>query len=78
MKNFDMKKARRSLRATVNGIEPAALDYVEWERFEDELEGVMQGGPNKPLVMAVFSRAANRARQAYHAAVVRGERFRPN
>jgi hypothetical protein len=78
MSKLNKVSARRSLAATINGIEPPALEYVEWEQFEAELEGVMQGGANKPLVMAVFSQAVNRARQRYHRAMVANAGIRPH
>lgn len=78
MKNFSMVGARNSLRATLQAVEAPALDYIDWDTFELELETVMSAGPNKALVMAVFSKAVNRARQNYHAAIVRGEASKPH
>lgn len=64
MKRFDMKKARRTLTNAVTGVDQFAVEYIDWDRFELELEAVIQGDGPREAVLAVFSLAVNRARQA--------------
>lgn len=68
MKNFDMKRARQTLTRAVEGVDPYAVDYINWEAFEIELEAVMQaeleGQHKKAATLAVFSKAVNMARTA--------------
>lgn len=64
MKHFDMNKARGTLKQAVAGIDPLAVDYIDWDNFELELEAVVTGGGPREAVLAVFSLATNRARQA--------------
>lgn len=63
MKRFDMKKARRTLRNAVQGVDPFAVEYIDWDQFELELEAVIEGEGPREAVLAVFSIAVNRARQ---------------
>lgn len=64
MKKFDMKKARRTLTRAIHGVDPLAIDYIDWEQFEIELEAVIAADAPREAVLAVFSLAVNRARHA--------------
>lgn len=76
MKNFNMVSARKMLRQAVSQMEPAAVDYIDWQTFEGELEKVMGvTDVAKPKVTAAFGQAVTRARQRYRRAVMDGTRF---
>jgi hypothetical protein len=64
------------LRQAVTQMDPAAVEYIDWQHFEAELEKVMGvTDPAKPKVTAVFGQAVTRARQRYQRAVMDGTRF---
>lgn len=71
MKHFSMKAARNTLRAAISQIEPAAVDWIDWDMFESEMDEVMKSSnnPAKEKVTKVFAHAATRARMAYRNAV---------
>lgn len=73
MKKFDMKRARATLTNAVKGVDPFAVDYINWEAFEIELEASIEANAPKAAVLAVFSKAVNMARRARaaHAPIVK-------
>jgi len=76
IKNFDMKRARANLRATIEGVQPAALDFVNWEEFEGDLVELMSGQPSREKIIALFSKTVTAARHAYAEAVRMGIGFK--
>lgn len=78
MKNFSMPGARRMLRAAVERMEPAAVEYIDWTHFEGELEKAMAvTDVSKGKVAGVFAKAVTRTRQRYRNAVMTGDAFDP-
>lgn len=78
MKNFSIASARRALRESVHRMQPAAVDYIDWIKFEAELEKVMKvTDPSKPKVVNVFAQAVTTARRRYIEAVRKGGAWQP-
>lgn len=71
-----MHSARGMLKRAVTQMEPAAVDYIDWPKFESEMEKVMAvTDVAKSKVTAVFGQAVTRARQRYRAMVMSGARW---
>lgn len=69
-----MPSARSKLRQTVHRLQPAAVAYIDWDTFEDEMDAAMSvTDVSKEKVLRVFAHAVTRARKSYESAVRLGE-----
>lgn len=75
IRNFSMPSARNNLRQAVHALDPAAVEYIDWDMFEKELDELFSGktqGVSKQHVLKIFAQAVSRARLTYLAAVREG------
>lgn len=74
---FSLPSARKNLRDAIQRVEPPALDYIDWDTFEAELDkAVSVTDVSKDKVLQVFAKAVTRARQRYHRAVQNGAHWK--